>query len=310
MSMFASSAVKPRPLKGNWFEEDILREDKVTDFTSSAETDLTWTRTYTHLKTLNADRPLRLSNTWTSLPDTKPTYPLPPVPYALTIDPDRRYLGLAAAPPIPTPPRAPRTSLRYGQKVVLLNSGDGAREACLTFDAWTKVGAQSRLMVCADAPRRALARTVFEIGLFEAGDTESAGRVVTYGDRFCLLTSVAGQEMAVCCPISSINNLPGGGEANQSLVLTSHLWGLASAFTLIPRKPIPKSVHAAPVDVGDTFGLTCLAGNRPVTSHREKTLLSLIGGNMYPAISRQATSSYLQASPMDWSFAIVEGAQP
>ncbi|KAI8828675.1 hypothetical protein BJ741DRAFT_625609 [Chytriomyces cf. hyalinus JEL632] len=323
-----STAVKGRPLKGNWPEEDIAKEDKLQEFIDKRgshlfDSQLTWTATYTHLSNLNQTIPRTTTHAWSKLPQSKRPNPPTPIPNALQSDPSRRYQGLKPTPPIPQPatitsPVVEHT-FRYGQRVILINKssvglgagrsqGNKNVDACLTFDSWTRIGTCVRLMVAAVGGAYAgepLARNVFEIVPFDR-DEDTFGQILCYGSRFRLVTMFGGRELAVCCPATSINNLPGGGDENQSLVLSQDVWSLASAFTLTPRKPAPSSIHAGPILAGDLFGLKCLAGNRLVASLREKKLLSLLAGTVFPAIAVQETGSYLMPSAMDWTFIAVE----
>ncbi|KAJ3224651.1 hypothetical protein HDU81_008436 [Chytriomyces hyalinus] len=321
-----STAVKGRPLKGNWLEEDVAKEDKLQEFIDKRgsrhfDSQLTWTATYSHLSNLNQTIPRTTTHAWSKLPQCKRPNPPTAIPPALQTDPSRRYQGLKPSPPIPQPatltsPVVEQT-FRYGQRVILINKSSvglrstrsqGSRniDACLTFDSWTRIGTCVRLMVaavgCAAEP---LARNVFEIVPFDQ-DEDTFGQVLCYGSRFRLVTMFGGRELAVCCPATSINNLPGGGDENQSLVLSHDVWSLASAFTLTPRKPAPNAIHAGPILTGDLFGLKCLAGNRLVASLREKKLLSLLAGTVFPAIAVHETGSYLMPSAMEWTFIPVE----
>ncbi|KAJ3028730.1 UNVERIFIED_CONTAM: PAB-dependent poly(A)-specific ribonuclease subunit 3 [Siphonaria sp. JEL0065] len=286
---------------------------------------LTWTSAYSRLSSLNSDIPKLVTRAWDDLPESKPQLQQPSTPSALLIDPSRRYGHLKPCPSIPSPPSAPRESFRYGQKVILVNSSTKSSnnkpvpEACLTFDSWTKIGPNYRLMVSTHNPHNPVSRTVFEITPFDRDSdshnttTEAFGNVLTYGSRFRLTTVVGGKEVAVCCPLVSINNLPGGGEGNQALVLSESIWDMSCVFVLEPLKvAVERGVFKEPVvdrhqeKEEDGFVLTCVAGKRVVTSHRERKLLSLLGGDVYSVVSAQITGTYMAPSAMSWKFVSVD----
>ncbi|KAI9331886.1 hypothetical protein BDR26DRAFT_660010 [Obelidium mucronatum] len=367
-----NTAMKPRCLKGNWLEQDVVEEEKLMAFVRERnDNTLTWTSTFTRITNLEKGVPKLVTKAWDSFPETPQPQQQPPTPAALLNDPSRRHGHLKSCPMIPKPPMFPRESFRYGQKVILVNSSSGGSastkthsnnsvDACLTYDAWTKIGSNYRLMVSTLEPQKPLSRNVFEITPFERDKseyissssssnsnininwdnkhssrhsshqylknsshscsnhqqhTEVIGNVLTYGSRFRLTTVIGGKRVAVSCPSVSINNLPGGGEGNQALVLTEDIWDLSCAFSLgktfaeIPngvfKEPVADQMNGSSAG-GHSFVLTCVAGKRVVTSHRERKLMSLLGGDVYSVVSAQVTGTYVAPSAMCWRFVSVD----
>ncbi|KAJ3311596.1 hypothetical protein HDU76_003090 [Blyttiomyces sp. JEL0837] len=292
---------RPRCLKGNWLEHDVLEEDKLKDFVDQRNKieeggkTLTWITLYRHLKTLNCEQihgPL-------------------PSDLVASSGPATRLADTDGTPRV-----------RIGSKVNLVNKGSGFPEACLTFDAWTKSMGQPRVMVGETLTREHIktARMVFEVVPYNRDGTGHRQRVgrdsfsserrsssitsefLCYGQKFRLVTMVSNVKMAVKLPPSTVSNLPGGSDTNLSLILTEDIGNNYTIFMAEPSDGKRDPLTPRPIKLNESFSLFCASTGQTVQTQRAKKLLTLVDGNHYSVISTRTTGRYQKTSAADWMF--------
>ncbi|KAJ3105019.1 hypothetical protein HDU97_008627 [Phlyctochytrium planicorne] len=113
--------------------------------------------------------------------------------------------------------------------------------------------------------------------------------------------------MALRATSTSVGNLPGGGESNQAVTLTSDLHSWDTAFKIEPanqhgRKSEVFHSRFSPktVNTDDAFLLVSLNTGKNVFTNRDKQVLTYLGGEFYGVIASHVGSFYQKPIAMSW----------
>ncbi|KAI9355302.1 hypothetical protein DFJ73DRAFT_919339 [Zopfochytrium polystomum] len=201
---------------------------------------------------------------------------------------------------------AARTSAAAWEGATSVCAGvGGAPGLQLTYDGWTRSGGHLRVVAGPAAASAAASaaggasttegmrsRASFRVVKVGSATGVAAGRrhwgcgggdagddVVRCGDRFRLVTTCAGVQMALRLPSVSLNNLPGGGDVNQAPVLTEALTEPETVLTVYPAHvrapPLPPAAEA--VVRGAAYRIECARTGRQLAVQRRRSVLTLFG---------------------------------